>query len=67
MEITFNAGLDDLGNQILENKKNKDETVWEKHLRKKKDKKELFKREKELRKLNPSDDFLLNDDEMKKY
>lgn len=37
MEITFDTGFDTLGNKILENQKNKGETVWEKYQRRKKE------------------------------
>jgi hypothetical protein len=62
MEITFNTGLDELGNTILENSKHKNEGVWDKHLRKKRESKENLKREKELRKLASSNEYLLDDE-----
>ncbi|PWA79792.1 NUC153-like protein [Artemisia annua] len=44
MEVTFNTGLEDLSNKILEKKKDKNsETVWDAYLRKKKEKKKARK------------------------
>lgn len=38
MEVTFNTGLEDISKRILEKKDKKSETLWEAHLRKKREK-----------------------------
>lgn len=38
MEVTFNTGLEDISKRILQRRENKSETVWEAHLRKRKEK-----------------------------
>ncbi|CAI9110986.1 OLC1v1011112C1 [Oldenlandia corymbosa var. corymbosa] len=43
MEVTFNTGLEDLSKRILEKKDRESETVWEAHLRKKREKKKARK------------------------
>ncbi|GKG53381.1 pre-rRNA-processing protein ESF1, partial [Tanacetum coccineum] len=54
MEVTFNTGLEDLSNKILEKKKDKNSgTVWDAYLGKKKERKKARK--------NKSKDF--SDDE----
>lgn len=43
MEVTFNTGLEDISKRILEKKDKGAETVWEAHLRKKREKKKAKK------------------------
>lgn len=43
MEIKFSSGFADIGNKILEKKKEKEESTWEKYLRVKKEKKKARK------------------------
>ena len=38
MEVTFNTGLEDISKRILEKKDKEAETVWEAHLRKRREK-----------------------------
>ncbi|KAL9269154.1 Pre-rRNA-processing protein esf1-like protein [Drosera capensis] len=52
MEVTFNTGLENLSKQILEKKDKKSETVWEAHMRKRKEKRQALKN----RSKNSSDD-----------
>lgn len=52
MEVTFNTGLENISKRILEKKDRKQETVWEAHLREKREKKKLRRR----RSKNSSDD-----------
>lgn len=52
MEVTFNTGLEDLSNKILQKKDKGSETVWEAYLRKRKEKKKARK----SRSKNSSDD-----------
>lgn len=52
MEVTFNTGLEDLSNKILEKKDKKSETVWDAYLRKRTEKKKARK----SRSKNSSDD-----------
>lgn len=52
MEVTFNTGLENLSKRILEKKDKKFETVWEAHMRKRKEKKQAMKN----RPKNSSDD-----------
>nr|GEW76929.1 pre-rRNA-processing protein ESF1 [Tanacetum cinerariifolium] len=59
MEVTFNTGLEDLSNKILEKKKDKNsETVWDEYLRKKKEKKKARKNKSK----DSSDDESANSD-----
>ncbi|XWS44502.1 hypothetical protein CRYUN_Cryun15aG0051100 [Craigia yunnanensis] len=43
MEVTFNTGLEDISKRILEKKDKEAETVWEAHLRKRREKKKAKK------------------------
>lgn len=43
MEVTFNTGLEDLSKRILEKKDKKSETLWEAHLRKRREKRQAAK------------------------
>lgn len=43
MEIRFTSGFQDLGNKMMEKKKEKEESTWEKYLQKRKEKKKMRK------------------------
>uniref|UniRef100_A0A7N0TJJ7 NUC153 domain-containing protein n=1 Tax=Kalanchoe fedtschenkoi TaxID=63787 RepID=A0A7N0TJJ7_KALFE len=47
MEVTFNTGLEEISKRILEKRENKSETVWEAHLRKRKEKRKAKKSKKD--------------------
>ena len=59
MEITFEGGFTDIGNKILEKKKNAGESVWEKFQRRKKEKKQEYK----LKKPMKDDDYFVMGEE----
>ncbi|VFQ93488.1 unnamed protein product [Cuscuta campestris] len=58
MEVTFNTGLEDLSKRILEKKDKQSESVWEAHLRKRREKKSARKnRSKDSSQDESSDDY----------
>lgn len=58
MEVTFNTGLEDLSKRILEKKDKQSESVWEAHLRKRREKKNARKnRSKDSSEDETSDDY----------
>ena len=62
MEITFNMGFEDIGNKILQKNEEKDETLWEKYQRKRKEKKKISR---ELRKKKTGgDDFFITEEKI---
>ncbi|XP_010485534.1 PREDICTED: pre-rRNA-processing protein esf1-like [Camelina sativa] len=76
MEVTFNTGLEDLSKEILKKKDKKSESVWESHLREKREKKRARKNNqnedddyidrKALKNDDGDDDFFMEEPPLKK-
>lgn len=64
MEIKFTSGFTDIGNKIIEKNKEKEESTWEKYLKKRKEK----KREKKLleKKKMTEDDYFVEPEEIER-